>query len=154
MPNLTHRKRIARAYATFSGQSYTRALTAVEAAAAAGALPETLDADGLAAAVAILDERAKQGLGTEPRTTPSPRNIRSQHIVPTYPGHIEPGDVTIYGVVIGKRPERGGFFLDFAHSNVIFAEADEPMPVLCRVDETFVDALIDAYEAEQARYRR
>lgn len=143
MPNTTHRQLIARAYAREYGQPYTRALAAVDAAAAAAVLPTIRTSADVAAAVAVVKDRDQHATGTAP---PNPRNIASRHIPRVAPADLAPGHVTMYGVIIGTRPAAGGFFVDYPHNTTVFVDA--PEPVICTVDEHFLSAVIEAVDQE------
>jgi hypothetical protein len=144
MPNSTHYKSVARAYARACGLPYARALAAVTAAADAGALPHIRSRADIEAAVDVLTERERRGMTGD---GPNPRNIQTRHIVRVAPADLRAGHVTLYGVVLGTRPHLGGFFVDYPHNTTVFV--DEPEPVICSVDAHFLDAVVEAHAQDE-----
>lgn len=79
--NRTHRTRLARALADATGTGYQKALSLVDEAATAGALPSQLDTPGMSQALEVLLHRAAASGGTSPLPAPlEPAPIRAMRI--------------------------------------------------------------------------
>lgn len=78
------------------------------------------------------------------------KTVRAHQVAQVKGEAVQAGYVTLYGVVLGKRPVEGGYLLDVPGERAVFVGTHEFLPVFAKVDEDILVTTQDAFAHERA----